>query len=150
MDLTPRHVMRAVQLGLKSELLQSNSYWLCISCETCSVRCPREIDIAKVMESLRILALKEGIKPAEKDVELFHRLFLNLIEKRGRVHEMELAARYNMQGMHPFANLSLLPGMFSRGKISVLPPRVNSAKEVKRIFAKVREVEERESHGGNE
>jgi len=147
MDFSPRQVMRAVQLGLKSELLHSRAIWLCVSCETCSVRCPREIDVAKVFETLRIIALREDIKPAENDIKLFHRLFLEVVEKRGRVYELELAARYNLQGLHPFANMSLLPGMFSRGKISVLPPRVKDSGEIKRIFAKVKEIEERESLG---
>src|SRR5512136_3251099 len=94
MDLGPRQIMRYIQMGLKKEVMQSTTVWLCVSCETCSSRCPAKIDIAKVMESLRILASIEGSKPAEKGVDVFHREFLRAIERYGRAHELSLSAAY--------------------------------------------------------
>jgi heterodisulfide reductase subunit C len=141
MDLGPRQIMRAVQLGLKQEVLQSSTIWLCVFCQTCSVRCPREIDIARVMESLRILAIAEKGKPAEKDIELFHRLFIAIVERRGRMHELELGARYNLQGRHPLANIGLLPPMLSRGKMPILGHKVKGASEIKKLFAAARAAE---------
>lgn len=141
MDLGPRQIMRAVQLGLKEEVLKSSTIWLCVSCQTCSARCPAKIDIARVMESLRWLAAAEKAKAAEKDIEIFHRTFLSVMRRFGRVHELGLAASYNLLSKHPFANMGLVPAMFSRGKISVLPPRVKGAPEVRRIFDKVRAKE---------
>jgi heterodisulfide reductase subunit C len=141
MDLGPRQIMRAVQLGLKEEVLQSSTIWLCVFCQTCSVRCPREIDIARVMESLRILAIAEKGKPAEKDIELFHRLFIAIVERRGRMHELELGARYNLQGRHPLANIGLLLPMLSKGKMPILGPKVKAASEIKRLFAAARAAE---------
>ena len=140
-DLGPRQIMRAIQLGLKDEVLSSSMIWLCLSCHTCSARCPREIDIARVMESLRWLAVAEKSKAAEKDVQLFHRIFLWLVQHQGRIHELELGALYNLLGRHPFANLAMLPAMFAKGKLSILPPRVKGAAEVRRLFAKVKEAE---------
>jgi heterodisulfide reductase subunit C len=141
MDLGPRQIMRAVQLGLKQEVLQSSTIWLCVFCQTCSVRCPREIDIARVMESLRILAIAEKGKPAEKDIELFHRLFSAIVERRGRIHELELGVRYNLQGWHPLANIGLLPPMLIKGKMPFLGPKVKAASEIKRLFAEARAAE---------
>jgi heterodisulfide reductase subunit C len=141
MDLGPRQIMRAVQLGLKEEVLQSSTIWLCVFCQTCSVRCPREIDIARVMESLRILAIAEKGKPAEKDIELFHRLFIAIVERRGRMHELELGARYNLQGRHPLANIGLLLPMLSKGKMPILGPKVKGASEIKKLFAEARAAE---------
>jgi heterodisulfide reductase subunit C len=94
MDLGPRQIMRYIQMGLKKEVMQSTTIWLCISCETCSSRCPAKIDIAKVMESLRILAADEGSPAAEKQIDLFHRTFLNTIRRYGRAHEFSLAVAY--------------------------------------------------------
>jgi len=93
------------------------------------------------MESLRWLAAAEKSKPAEKDVELFHRVFLNLIQRFGRVQELGLGALYNLLSRHPFANMALLPGMLTRGKLSVLPPRVKGVSEVRKLFAKVKTIE---------
>lgn len=143
MDLGPRQIMRAIQLGLKEEILASSTIWLCISCETCTARCPAKIDIARVMESLRWLATAEKSKPAEKEIEVFHRVFLGVAKYLGRVHELGLAATYNLLSKHPFANMDLVPGMLSRGKISVIPPRVKRASEVRKLFDKVKAIEEK-------
>ena len=59
MDILPNQVIRFVQLGLKEELLQSKSYWVCASCFTCNARCPKGIKIAEVMEALRQILLRK-------------------------------------------------------------------------------------------
>jgi heterodisulfide reductase subunit C len=141
MDLGPRRAMRAVQLGLKDEILASSTIWLCLQCQTCSARCPAGIDIASVMESLRLLAAAEKSKPAERDVALFYRLFRDVIRRCGRVYELGLGALYNLLGRHPFANLELIPGFVAKGKLPLLPPRTKGASQVRDIFAKVRAVE---------
>ena len=145
MDLGPRQIMRSIQLGLKEEVLASTTIWLCVFCETCSARCPAKIDIARVMESLRCLACAEGIKPAEKDIALFHRVFLGVMHRFGRAHEVGLAASYNLLSGKPFANMSLVPGMLSRGTLSFVPPRVKGAAEFKRIFDKAKAIESERS-----
>jgi heterodisulfide reductase subunit C len=141
MDLGPRQIMRTIQLGLKEEALGSSTIWLCVFCQTCSARCPAEIDIARVMESLRWLAAAEKSQPAEKDIELFHRTFLNLIQRFGRIQELGLGVLYNLLGRHPLANMALLPGMLTRGKLPFLPPRVKRVSEVRKLFAKVKGIE---------
>jgi len=57
MDLLPSKVIRFAQLGL-DEVLGSKTIWVCSTCFTCEVRCPRGIDIANVMEALRELRLR--------------------------------------------------------------------------------------------
>lgn len=61
MDLLPNQVIRLMQLGLKDDIAESNTIWLCASCITCSVRCPRGVDLARVMEALRTIALREKV-----------------------------------------------------------------------------------------
>ncbi|NHK32204.1 MAG: heterodisulfide reductase [Asgard group archaeon] len=65
MDLLPNQIMHKIQLGDDS-ILETNTYWICSSCLVCSARCPKGIDIAKVMESLREISLrakKAYVKP---------------------------------------------------------------------------------------
>ncbi len=57
MDYLPSKVMRMVQLGL-DEALESKTIWVCFSCFNCEVRCPRGIDVTNVMETLRVLVLR--------------------------------------------------------------------------------------------
>jgi len=137
MDMGPRQIMRSIQLGLKKEVMQSTTIWLCVSCETCSSRCPAKIDIAKVMESLRILARMEGTRPAEKGIDLFHREFLRSIERFGRAHEFTMSAAYVMQ-TQDFSNMGMARTMLSKGKLTILPPSVKGKSEVKRIFDSIR------------
>lgn len=59
MDILPNQVIRFAQLGLKEELLESNSAWACASCLTCNVRCPKGIKIAEVMEAIRQILLRK-------------------------------------------------------------------------------------------
>ena len=58
MDLLPSQVIRLAQLGLE-EVLDANTIWYCASCQTCLSRCPRGVDLPRVMEALRQIALKE-------------------------------------------------------------------------------------------
>lgn len=60
MDITPSQMMRMVQLGQK-EIMDSKTMWICASCYTCTVRCPRGLDPSKVAESLRQLRLRQGL-----------------------------------------------------------------------------------------
>ena len=61
MDLMPNQIVRLVQLGLEEDIANSKTIWLCASCLTCAVRCPRGVDLAKIMEALRLLTLRENI-----------------------------------------------------------------------------------------
>ncbi|MFW6159653.1 MAG: 4Fe-4S dicluster domain-containing protein [Acidobacteriota bacterium] len=59
MDILPNQIIRFAQLGMKDELLHSKSIWICASCMTCNVRCPKGINIAEVIEALRLILLRK-------------------------------------------------------------------------------------------
>ena len=75
LDILPRKVMSLLQFGQADAIGNANTAWVCASCHTCMVRCPRGIDIAKVMEAIRQLTLRQNINrinPSEipsKEVE---------------------------------------------------------------------------------
>ena len=60
MDLLPSQAIRMAQLGME-EVLESNTIWVCASCLTCATRCPKGVDLPRVMEALRQIALRQGI-----------------------------------------------------------------------------------------
>ena len=60
MELSPRQVMHMAQFGMAEKLAEINTYWRCASCHACTVKCPRGIDIAKVMEALRQQTLRKS------------------------------------------------------------------------------------------
>lgn len=137
MDMGPRRIIRSVQLGLKEDVLKSNSIWICLFCYTCSARCPLEIDIGKVMESCRTLANKENIPSTEKDVSLLYRIFLNSLPLYGRFHELSLGIAFNILSKHLLSNINLLPEMMVKGKLTILPEKVKGSSEVAAIFKRV-------------
>ncbi len=72
MDFSPRKVMHMAQFGLVGKLTEINSFWKCASCYACTVKCPRGIDIAKIMEALRQQVLRKSknyIEPSELPAE---------------------------------------------------------------------------------
>ncbi len=145
MDLTPRQVMRGIQLGLKDEILDSSAIWLCVSCQTCSLRCPREIDIAKVIESLRLISQAEGKPPAQREIAVFHSAFLHQVRLFGRLHEVGLGITYNLLSRHFFNNIKRLPALLTRGKLKFMPQRTKGRSEVRRIATRVKELERKSS-----
>jgi len=77
MDILPHQVIRKVQLGFIDELIESETPWICAACITCTVKCPRGVDIAKVMEGLRQIVLRrdfEHINIREIDKKLRKKL----------------------------------------------------------------------------
>lgn len=61
MDFLPNQIIRLVQLGLEEDIVRSKTVWICASCFTCTVRCPRGVDLAKVMEAVRLVTLRRNV-----------------------------------------------------------------------------------------
>lgn len=68
MDYTPRALWRLVELGLHEELLRSSTFWMCTACYSCTVRCPRGIQITETMRELREFFIQEGIAPLHPNI----------------------------------------------------------------------------------
>lgn len=135
MDIMPNQVMRLAQLGAEDWVLASSAIWLCLSCETCSTRCPEDIDIAKVMDTLRKISVAEGFTSPQAPITDFHRLFLNSVEKYGRLNELELSIRHNLAVKKPTKDVGLAVSLFQKGKINPIGGRVKDRSTIKKIFA---------------
>ena len=59
MDLLPSQVIRFLQLGLVEEVLDSETPWFCAACQSCYARCPKGVDLSRIMEAVREIALQE-------------------------------------------------------------------------------------------
>jgi len=59
MDLLPNQVIRLIQLGQVDEVLRSRTIWLCASCFSCASRCPKGVDLARLMEAIRLILLRK-------------------------------------------------------------------------------------------
>ncbi len=59
MDLLPNQIIRPAQLGLDT-VVDSTSPWLCAACLMCEARCPKGVDLPRIMDALRQIALRRG------------------------------------------------------------------------------------------
>jgi len=143
MDILPNQMLRHIQYGHREKVLTSKTIWICASCYTCSVRCPNDIDIAKIMDVLRSLALRSGAEPGEKDVPVFHSVFLKSIQSTGRIHELSLILRLKSKTKDFFRDAGLGWKMFRKGKIKLLPSRFGGGKEIQEIFNTFKKEERR-------
>lgn len=133
-DLQPMQVVRLCCYGQENVLMQSQTIWLCASCETCTTRCPNGIDIARMMDVLRGRALGKGQTRTEPKVVAFHKSFLGSIRNHGRVFEMGMLTGYMLRSGDLFSRIGLGLEMFKRGKIKLLPERIRGTREVRAMF----------------
>ncbi|MDP8220852.1 MAG: 4Fe-4S dicluster domain-containing protein [Candidatus Stygibacter frigidus] len=66
MDITPAQLMRKVMLG-QEDVLECDTLWICATCNTCTVRCPRKLDVSKIAEALRQIKLRDEINNLDID-----------------------------------------------------------------------------------
>jgi len=70
MDLLPNQVIRKVQMG-DGAILQSETPWICASCLSCEVDCPKGNDVPAIMEAIREISLRKNIDKVElKDLKI--------------------------------------------------------------------------------
>ncbi len=65
MDLLPSQIIRLLQLGQGEAVFASKTVWLCASCLTCTARCPKGVDVAKIMDALRAIRQRSGVEVIE-------------------------------------------------------------------------------------
>ncbi len=119
-DLSPHQIMRSVQLN-DVAVLGSKSIWLCLSCYTCSTRCPQRIDVAGVVDALRIESRRRGVKSAVPEITRFYEIFMRSVNIFGRAYELGLMASYNLAQGKPFNDLKLGLRLLAKGKLNILP-----------------------------
>jgi heterodisulfide reductase subunit C len=112
---TPRRLLRFLQWGWLEEAGRSPFASLCAQCQTCTVRCPRGIEVSEVILALRRVGRARGwVKP-----DTFHKTLEKMIEERGRISELRLGLLAAMGKIpaHPVEELVLFFKMLLRGKL---------------------------------
>ena len=132
MDVLPNQLVRLVQLGRIDRAVRSEAIWQCVSCMTCSTRCPKSVDCAGVMDALRQLAVaRRGCRRRATPTVVFQRAFLDNIRRNGRLCEMELIGAFKTKAFLGDRNIPLLmkdallaPQMMRRRKFHFCGQRV--------------------------
>ena len=109
-----------------------------------------EIDIAAVMDALRMMAIDRQVALPDAHGKQFNRTFLGSVRRHGRVFEMGMMAAYKLRTFDLLSDVGKVPTMLAKGKLSLLPKRSGSAKEVREVFRRADEEGERGRGGEGE
>lgn len=151
MDVVPNRVIRVAQTGRPDgpaggheEILSCAAIWLCVSCQTCSERCPKNVDVAGVMDAYRQLSARgDRVNDRIRRTLVFQRAFLDSVRRNGRLNELEMIWLYKSRAFAADLNIPMLfrdaglaPRLLSRRKLHVRGARVRDRDVVRRIFAR--------------
>ena len=142
MDHTPRMLFAMLRAGMREEALKSNTYWMCVSCYHCVVRCPQNVHIADVMYTLKSMAIQAKLYQ-DTTAPDFSQTFVDMVEEFGRSFEIGLASRHYLKHF-PLRLGNMTPmgmGMLSRKRMSLLPKRIKHLDQLKAILKRAKELE---------
>lgn len=134
MDYPPNQIIRMLMLGMKEEVLNSKTIWVCMGCSTCTTRCIRDIDVARVMDTLRQEAIKAGYVGKAEYVISFNESFLWTVKSFGRLFEPGMAMKNNLKTGNYMKDMQFGLPLMLKGKASMFPHRIKGRKEMKNIF----------------
>jgi heterodisulfide reductase subunit C len=142
MDLLPNQLIRLVQMGRLEKAMRAQSIWQCVSCWTCTTRCPKDVNCAGVMDALRQMADEQGLSsPEQHRTVCFQKAFLDNVRRNGRLNEVELIGTFKTRSFlrdlnvpFLFKDAALAPKLMRRGKFHLIGEKVRDRKIVHRIF----------------
>ena len=141
MDIAPSMLIRKIQTRLKvheDSVLSSYAIWLCLTCETCVSRCPKEVDLPKIMDFLREESLKRNmVNPKAKDILAFHNSFLESVKYTGRLYEVGMVGAYKLRTWHFLQDLLVAPKLFLKGKLGLLPHLIKGNLKIRNLFDRI-------------
>jgi heterodisulfide reductase subunit C len=123
-DFTPRKIVQMARLGAEDKLLRMDALSICVSCRLCLDRCPSGIDIPRIIDFLREKAARQNVVPKRPPVDLFNRLFLEEIYRRGRVSELRLMARFKIRTRNFLEDTATGLRLLLKGKLDPLAAKV--------------------------
>jgi len=139
MDYTPRRVMAMTRAGFKEEVLNSVTIWLCASCYSCTVECPKQIKITDIMYALKRKAIEEKHYPRRFPIPVLAREFLGMIQGRGRNREMflllRMALRTNPLGL--FKQLPMGLRLMLAGRLGLGSPKIKYTTQMQKVLTSI-------------
>jgi heterodisulfide reductase subunit C len=143
MDYTPRKIVAMVREGFKNDVLQCLTIWLCASCYSCTVECPRQIRITDVMYALKREAISEGLYPKKLPTPVLATEFFKQVEKRGRNSEalLMMALYWKTNLVKVFRDMKLGMTLIRMGHLPLRPESVRAKGEIKALMDGVEKAE---------
>ena len=134
MDYPPNVILRLLQYGMDRQVLESKTIWVCAGCHTCSSQCPMAIDIAGVMDTLRLMAVEQGVAIGKPNILDFHEEVLRSLEHYGRAHKLGIMWRYKVRTRRWLSDMDTGLKLLAKRKLDLRPSRVKAIDEIKDLF----------------
>jgi hypothetical protein len=88
-----------------------------------------------VLGALREIACAEHAAIAEPNAVKFHRIFLGVVQRTGRMHEVSLLALHKLWTLNLFSDLPAGARLILMGKVPFKPSWIKGTAEIRRIYA---------------
>jgi hypothetical protein len=95
-----------------------------------------KINMAAVMDALRILAVRKNTSRKTGNVALFNKSFLRTVRMFGRTYDIGMIAAYKLGTSSYLQDTDKFPMMMLKGKIALIPSFKADKKYITRIFAR--------------
>ena len=121
MDYTPRQIIAMIRAGFRGEVLSCYTTWLCASCYSSTVECPKEIKITDLMYAAKRSAIRRGVYPKKFPIPILAREFFRGVERNGRSSEGWLLINLFLK-TNPFLlfkQMGLGWGLWRHGRLSL-------------------------------
>lgn len=139
MDFTPRQVMALARADFKQEVLRSHTIWLCASCYSCTVECPKGIRITDIMYELKQRAICEGIYPKHFPIPVLAREFSSMVRKNGRITELLLVMKLFLKTswIAAMGNWRMGIDLLKTGRFSLAAEKIERREDLSRMLRAV-------------
>lgn len=140
MDYGPREIIAALRAGMLDRVLNANTVWLCVSCYSCTVRCPAGIPFTDVMYELKRLEVDKNLAKNAAGATMAQ-AFAATVDKHGRNAEAELLRKYYLRTsiVQALRQVPLATRLFLRGRLHLFPRRIKGIKELRKMMACISE-----------
>jgi len=136
MDYTPRKVIAMVKAGFREEVLSNRTVWLCASCYSCMVECPKGIKITDIMYALKREAILNKIYPKRFTIPAMARSFYDTVKHSGRSNETALLLRYYFR-TNIFSALSYVGvglKLLKKGRLVIFEKKMKGIHDFKKML----------------
>jgi len=140
MEYSPREIIAALRAGMLDRVLNANTAWMCVSCYSCTVRCPAGIPFTDVMYELKRLEVEKGLS-RDSNAAAMAKAFVETVDRHGRNVETKLLRKYFLRTnpLKAFAQIPLAMKLFFRGRLEIFARKIKGLDGLHRMMAAIEE-----------
>lgn len=140
MEYGPREIIASLRAGMLDRVLNSRTVWLCVSCYSCTVRCPAAIPFTDVMYELKRLEIDKGLAQDSRGARMAQ-AFAETVDQYGRNVEIKLLSKFFLR-TNPLKALMQIPlamRLFFKGRLELFGRKIKGLEGLHQMLAAIEE-----------